>query len=257
MWWVIFITAVLTSLLTLVLLNLHAGEKQIRYQLSHRFSVTDPQFLRCMSQLLGPGIVPGNRITALHNGDQMFPAMLAAIRGANKSITFETYIYWSGEIGKKFSEAFCERARAGVQAHVMIDWEGSGKIESKYVDELKAAGVEVELYHPLHWYNLTRLNNRTHRKLLVVDGHIGFTGALESRINGWAMLNPKTTGVIPIIALKALPSLNCRPLLPTTGSRPVLRFFSVQNIFPNSILRALCWRRCSKAQPVKAVKVFA
>jgi cardiolipin synthase len=178
MWWAILITAVFTSFLTLVILNLRAGEKRIRYQLTHRFSVADPQFLRCMGQLLGPGILPGNRVTALHNGDQIFPAMLEAIRGATKSITFETYIYWSGEIGRKFSEAFSERARAGVQVHVMLDWEGCGKIEAQYLEDLNAAGVEVELYHPLHWYNITRINNRTHRKLLVVDGWIGFTGGV-------------------------------------------------------------------------------
>lgn len=178
MWWTILITALLTSLLTLVFLNLRAGERQIRYQLSHRFSVADPEFLRCMGQLLGPGILSGNRIKALHNGDQIFPAMLAAIRSARDSITFETYIYWSGEIGRKFSEAFCERARAGVKVHVMLDWAGSGEIEGLYLDDLKAAGVEVEMYHPLNWYSLTRINNRTHRKLLVVDGRIGFTGGV-------------------------------------------------------------------------------
>ncbi|HUF11417.1 MAG TPA: phospholipase D-like domain-containing protein [Rhodothermales bacterium] len=178
MWWAILITAVLTSLVTIVFLNLRAGERQIRFELTHRFSIADPQFLRCMGQLLGPSILPGNRVKALQNGDQIFPAMLAAIRGARESITFETYIYWSGEIGRKFSEALCERARAGVKIHVMIDWAGSGKIEATYLEDLKAAGVELELYHPLHWYNITRLNNRTHRKLLVVDGRIGFTGGV-------------------------------------------------------------------------------
>ena len=146
--------------------------------MTHRFSVEDPQFLRSMGQLLGPGILPGNRVTALQNGDQIFPAMLEAIRGARETITFETYIYWSGEIGRKFSAALSERARAGVKVHVMLDWAGSGKIEAKYLEELKAAGVEVELYHPLHWYNLARINNRTHRKLLVVDGRFGFTGGV-------------------------------------------------------------------------------
>lgn len=177
MWWAILITAMLTSLFTLVFLNIRAGEKQIRYQLTHRFAVEDPQFLRSMGQLLGPGILPGNRVTALQNGDQIFPAMLEAIRGARESITFETYIYWSGEIGRKFSAALSERARVGVKVHVLLDWAGS-KIETKYLEELKTAGVEVELYHPLHWYNLARLNNRTHRKLLVVDGRIGFTGGV-------------------------------------------------------------------------------
>lgn len=89
------------------------GEKQIRYQLAHGFGVEDPQFLRSMGQLLGPAIVPGNHVTSLQNGDQISPAMLGAIRGAQQSITFETYIYWSGEIGRQFSEALCERARRG------------------------------------------------------------------------------------------------------------------------------------------------
>ena len=178
MWWAIFISLLLIGFLTILLLNLRAGEKQIRYELPHRFAVEDPQFLRSMGQLLGPAILPGNRIQALQNGDQIFPAMLDAIRGARETITFETYIYWSGDIGKKFSEALCERSRSGVKVHVMLDWVGCGKIEGKYLEDLKAAGVEVERYHPLRWYNMGRLNNRTHRKLLVVDGRIGFTGGV-------------------------------------------------------------------------------
>ena len=175
--------AMIVGLLGLVFLiasvfSVKAEEKEIRYELPHRFGVEDPQFLRCMGQLLGPGVLAGNRVQALQNGDQIFPAMLEAIHGARQSITFETYIYWSGDIGKKFSDALCERARAGVKVHVMLDWVGCGKMEGKYLKELKATGVEVEQYHPLRWYNLGRLNNRTHRKLLVVDGRIGFTGGV-------------------------------------------------------------------------------
>lgn len=178
MWLAVLITLSITLLLTVVFLNLKAGEKQIRYELTHRFAVSDPQFVRTMNHLLGPGFVGGNRIKPLQNGDEIFPAMLAAIRGAQQTITFETYIYWSGEVGRKFSEALCERARAGVKVHVLLDWVGTGKIETKYLDDLKAAGVEVERYHPLRWYTVTRINNRTHRKLLVVDGSIGFTGGV-------------------------------------------------------------------------------
>lgn len=174
----ILITLVVTVFLTILFLNLRAGEKQIRYELTHRFAVEDPQFLRFMGQLLGPGILSGNRVKALQNGDQIFPAMLGAIRAAGETITFETYIYWSGDIGKQFSEALCQRARAGVKVHLLLDWVGTGKIEKKYLEDLTAAGVEVERYHPLRWYNLTRINNRTHRKLLVVDGRIGFTGGV-------------------------------------------------------------------------------
>src|SRR2546428_13254457 len=76
----------------------------IRYQLDHEYSVHDPQFLRSMGQLVGPGIVASNRVTAFINGDRIFPAMLAAIRGARKSIDLETYIYWSGDIGRQFAE---------------------------------------------------------------------------------------------------------------------------------------------------------
>ena len=131
-----------------------------------------------MGELLGPAIVPGNRVTALQNGDQIFPAMLEAIRGAKESITFETYIYWSGDIGQKFSDALCERANAGVKIHVMLDWLGANRIDAKFITAMKASGIEVERYHPLRWYNWSRMNNRTHRKLLVVDGRIGFTGGV-------------------------------------------------------------------------------
>jgi cardiolipin synthase len=172
------ITTLATLFVTVVFLNLRAGEKQIHYELPHRFAVSDPQFLRHMNQLLGPGLLAGNRLRALQNGDEIFPPMLGAIRGARSTITFETYIYWSGEIGQQFSEALCERARSGVKVHVLLDWIGTGKIETKYLDDLKAAGAEVERYHPLRWYSVARINNRTHRKLLVVDGQIGFTGGV-------------------------------------------------------------------------------
>ncbi len=172
------IAVMATIFCTVLFLNLSAGEKQIRYQLEHRFAVSDPQFVRSMNHLLGPGILGGNRIIALQNGGEIFPAMLEAIRGARETVTFETFIYWSGEIGRKFSEALSERARAGVKVHVLLDAVGTSKMEPEYLEDLKAAGVEVELYHPLHWYNLARINNRTHRKLLVVDGRVGFTGGV-------------------------------------------------------------------------------
>src|SRR6185503_17498206 len=117
----ISITVVVTLFVTLLFLNLRAGEKQIRYELAHRFAVSDPQFVRSMNHLLGPGLLAGNRITPLQNGDEIFPSMLEAIGNARETITFETYIYWSGDIGRQFSEALCERARAGVKVHVMLD----------------------------------------------------------------------------------------------------------------------------------------
>jgi cardiolipin synthase len=175
--WAILITLLATSFLTIVILNLISGEKQIRFQVAHVFSVDSPEFARTMARLLGPDLLAGNRVKALQNGDEIFPAMLAAIRGAKHTIVFETYIYWTGEIGREFSEALCARAKAGVKVHVVLDWFG-GKLESKYLKAMKAAGVQMEFYHPLRWYHLARMNNRTHRKLLVVDGRIGFTGGV-------------------------------------------------------------------------------
>jgi cardiolipin synthase len=170
--------ALVAMLGTVLALNFVSAEKQIQRSLEHRYGVADPQFRRELGTLLGPAIIDGNRVENFENGDRIFPAMLAAIRGASKSITFETYIYWSGGIGREFAAALEERARAGVKVHVMIDWAGSQDLDSAMVDEMKAAGVEVRLYHPLRWYNLARMNNRTHRKLLVVDGRLGFTGGV-------------------------------------------------------------------------------
>lgn len=172
------VSAVLAVAVTIIAMNLIGPEKQIEQRIVHRYAVADPQFRRELGILLGPPILAGNRVENLENGHEIFPAMLAAVRGARHSITFETYIYWSGEIGHEFAEALAERARAGVKVHVLIDWLGSQKMEETLLDLMRQAGVEVEQYHPLHWYNLARMNNRTHRKLLVVDGRIGFTGGV-------------------------------------------------------------------------------
>jgi len=148
----------------------------IRHQLDHQYPVNDPQFLRSMGHLIGPSILASNRVSALINGDQIFPAMLESIHSARHSIDLETYIYWSGNIGQKFAEALAEGARAGVKVHVLIDWVGSRKVDSRDLQVMREAGVEVEKYNPLVWFNLARLNHRDHRKLLIVDGKIGYIG---------------------------------------------------------------------------------
>jgi len=174
----VVLTFIATAAAALVVLNFTAGEPQVRQQLPRLYGTSSPQFERAMSHLLGPGIVGGNEVTDLQNGDRIFPPMLAAIRAAQRSITFETYIYWSGDIGKQFADALSERARAGVRVHVLLDWVGSSKMEDSYLDEMRGAGVEIEKFHKPHWYNLARLNNRTHRKLLIVDGVASFTGGV-------------------------------------------------------------------------------
>ena len=178
MWIVILTTIVITTLLVIFSMNFHRPEKSVRHHVEHCHAIDDPQFRLEMDAILGPVVLEGNEITALQNGDEIFPAMLEAIRGAQRSITFETYIYWSGEIGKAFADALKERRQAGVSVHVMLDWAGSAKMDANVLDELTDVGVEVEHYHPLRWYSIARLNNRTHRKLLIVDGRIGFTGGV-------------------------------------------------------------------------------
>jgi cardiolipin synthase len=174
----ILLSSAVTVLVSLVLRNLSSGEAKIEHRIAPLFGVADGQFARSIGHLLGPPIVSGNRVTALHNGDEIFPAMLEAIRGAEKTITFETYIYWEGKIANEFSEALAERAEAGVKVHVLLDWLGSKKVNQELIEKMRQSGIEVEHYHPLRWYNLDRVNNRTHRKLLVVDGRIGFTGGV-------------------------------------------------------------------------------
>jgi cardiolipin synthase len=122
--------------------------------------------------------VAGNDVRLLENGDEIFPAMLEAIRSAEHSICFETYVYWSGHIAEEFAYALSERARNGVEVQVILDWYGCLWMSEDLLDEMQSAGVHVEIYRPLRWYHLFRTNYRTHRKLLVIDGKVGFTGGV-------------------------------------------------------------------------------
>ncbi len=176
--WTIVITALLSILLTFIGMNFALPEKKLQHKLSRLYGMSDPQFSREMGVMLGPAVTTGNRIESLNNGDEIFPAMLEAIHTAQKTITFETYIYWTGEIGRQFAEALAERAQAGVRVQVLLDWVGSLKMDDDLLDLIEKNGVHVYRYRPLRWYHLNRLNNRTHRKLLVVDGKIAFTGGV-------------------------------------------------------------------------------
>ena len=173
-----FWTALATVIATLLVLNLMPGERRIEERIERAYGLHDPQFRRAMGVLLGPSVTGGNRVQTLLNGDAIFPPMLEAIAKAKHSITFETYIYWSGDIGKAFADALAERARAGVKVHVLLDWVGSGKIDDAFLEGMESAGVQVRKFHKPTWYDITRMNNRTHRKLLVVDGRVGFTGGV-------------------------------------------------------------------------------
>jgi cardiolipin synthase A/B len=176
--WIAIAASVVTLLVIVVGINLASGEKQIQTRIDRLYAVRDEQFRRSMSVLLGPPIVEENHVETLLNGAQAFPAMLKAIRGATKTITFESYVFESGEMGEEFVRALTERARAGVKTHVMLDFMGSIKTSLESLEALEAAGVELQRYHKPVWWHFSRLNNRTHRKTLVIDGRVGFTGGL-------------------------------------------------------------------------------
>lgn len=176
-WWSC-IGALVCLMGTLIALNLITPEKKLSALPIHRYEIESEDYRREMSVLLGPTVLPGNSVQVLENGDGIFPSMLQAIAGARHSVNFETYIYWSGSVGERFTAALIERAQAGVPVHVTIDWAGSVKMEPALLARMINAGVQVQRYRPLKWYNLGRLNNRTHRKLLITDGRIAFTGGV-------------------------------------------------------------------------------
>jgi cardiolipin synthase len=175
----IIIATVLATVVAIALLaNFSRNEKAIERTLVHRYTIAEPQLRREMGVLLGPSITAGNQVDAYDNGVEIFPPMLEAIAAAEHTINFETYIYWSGDIGQKFADSLSERAKAGVRVNVVIDWVGSLQMDESLLQQMRDAGARVEMYRPLRWYNFSRMNNRTHRKLLIVDGRVGFTGGV-------------------------------------------------------------------------------
>lgn len=153
------------------------SRKPIRKLMSVEYSVADPAFRTGMDGLIGRPFVEGNRIETLVNGTNIFPAMLGAIRSAKKTITFETYIWSRGKICDEFKKALAERARAGVRVNVVVDGMGSYKLRQSDINELRDAGAEVYKFNRSQWYSVNfQINHRTHRKIMVIDGKIGFIG---------------------------------------------------------------------------------
>lgn len=144
--------------------------------LDHTAPVGSREFLDTMTGLTGITFEPGNRLDVLENGDAFYPAMLEAIESSQESVTMEQYIMWAGVMGERFAEAFAARARAGVCVKLLFDGVGSAMLGDRVLGILKDAGCEVAWYNEIHWYTVGRFNNRTHRKSLIVDGRVGFTG---------------------------------------------------------------------------------
>jgi cardiolipin synthase len=151
----------------------------LEYHLQHTFGVSDPEFFGSALALSAPVPLAGNKIDLLQNGDEYFPAMLAAIRRAKKTINFEAYIIYSDTVGRAFRDALVERAHAGVQVRVLLDGLGSGwKLDNADVKMLQQAGCKFAYYHPLLSWRIDRTNRRSHRRVMVIDGRVAFTGAV-------------------------------------------------------------------------------
>jgi cardiolipin synthase len=169
-------TAALSSLATLfVSRNFFPAEKKVRNRIEADYHPGDDTFVRTMGNMLGPPLLKGNLIIPLENGDEIFPAMLAAIRSAERTITFENFLFKEGEVSDAFAEALAERARAGVKVHFLQDAMGCDCVRGRAMSLLKRSGVHVEIFRFVHF---TSMNFRTHRKILVIDGKLGFIGGV-------------------------------------------------------------------------------
>ena len=138
-----------------------------------------PAFARLVEAATGAPWRTGNRVRILRNGAKTFPAMLDAIESAKDTIDLSSYILWPGHVTDRFTEALCERATAGVEVNVVVDAYGSAKLAGhETVTKLEDAGVSFVFFRPPAWYAVDKLNNRMHRRLLIVDGRIGFAGGV-------------------------------------------------------------------------------
>jgi cardiolipin synthase len=152
------------------------AQDQETLRIHSAISAEDARYPAYVAALVGADLTRGNRYDVLTNGDQIFPAMLEAINRARRRINFETYIYDTGQIADKFTDALEAAVRRGVKVNVIVDAIGASSMDDEHVDRLREAGCVVREFNTPKWYSLENLNYRTHRKILVVDGEIGFTG---------------------------------------------------------------------------------
>ena len=156
----------------------HRRESGHGYSLRGEVDVSEPSFLRAAEALTGAPVSYGNDADILINGDQIFPAYVGAIRDAEETVNLLTYAYWRGDIAVEVADTLCEKARDGVECNVILDAVGAAKMDRGLVKTMRDAGVQVCFFRPPKPYAVKRLQHRTHRKLLIVDGTIGFTGGV-------------------------------------------------------------------------------
>lgn len=156
----------------------HRREGGRGYTIDDPPDVAGEGFLRAAESLTQAPISRGNQIELLINGDRIFPCFCETIRRARRTVKLLTYVYWLGDIAEQVAEAVCERARAGVTCRVLIDAVGAARMGGSLIERMEGCGVTVRRFRPPKPYAIRRVNNRTHRKILVVDGQVGLTGGV-------------------------------------------------------------------------------
>lgn len=175
---IVVVTGAAAAGIAVIVANLVMMQRGIEYDIRDVPAADSPDFVRLLAGLITLKLSSGNRIRLLINGEEAFPAMFGAVREAKHSVTFENYIYWSGDIGDEFADLLAEKSRAGVRVHLVLDWIGSLKMDHKALRRMRRAGVEVHRYHRPRFGGMHRLNHRTHRRELIVDGQVAFTGGV-------------------------------------------------------------------------------
>lgn len=175
------LTAVKSALLSLCLLGTPVGisscfHRTVIPDVGLEIPVQSADFAPSLATTTGTPWLSGNHVRTLPNGDAFFPPMIEAIRKARQTITFETFAFVEAPITRDVTQALCERAREGVAVHMILDHTGSRKAGKANIKALREAGVDLHFFHPFNPLFPKRTNNRTHRKILVVDGEIAFTG---------------------------------------------------------------------------------
>jgi len=135
-------------------------------------------FMRALGGSASADVTRGNRITVLQNGIEIFPALLEAIASAEHSVHFSTFIYSSGHIPIQFAEAFSAAAKRGIEVRMVFDKSGSSRVSPELIAQMRKAGCKVKWFRPIQWYSWAKYNHRTHRKLLIIDGTLAFTGGV-------------------------------------------------------------------------------
>ena len=169
-----FVILLVVAAVVAVLLMLAQDQETLKVRSA--VSVEDRRHPAYIAALVGVALSRGNRYDVLTNGDQIFPAMIEAINGARRRISFETYIYDKGDVASQFTAALEAAARRGVHVNLVVDSVGGSAMSRGDIKRLEAAGCKIGNFHSLRWYNLEDVNYRTHRKILIVDGEVGFTG---------------------------------------------------------------------------------